>query len=467
MSVKATHPFYNAMLEAWELGRDSFGGEDVIKAQGTKYLPATSGQIMDGQGVHPESIGQKSYDAYKARAIYPEIYSDAVEAAIGVMHRKPPSIELPAVLEEMRDNATLLGESLELVLRKINARQLITGRIGLLGDVRDDNGTPRAVLLAYNELAVRNWDDSSEQGDDVDLQFVVLDESGFERSEDLSWVQVNKFRVLALVNDAGELDYTGNYAAVELEEDGEIIGAAFETPLLRNQKLDEIPFAFINSKDLSPSPDLPPLRGLARACLAIYRGEADYRQNLFMQGQDTLVRIGAHDDPDTPVRTGAGARIDVPINGDAKYIGVNSQGLPEQRTALENDYQRAAQKAGQITDATSRSAESGDALRIRISAQTATLPQLAKAGAAGLEKVLKSLAKWYGADPNEVKVTPNLDFGDAEVDGQTLLQITQSKVAGAPLSDKSIHAWAQERGLTKLSYEEEIAEINNEAPRAI
>lgn len=465
MSVKATHPFYNAMLSAWELGRDSYGGEEAIKAQGTRYLPATSGQILDGQGTSPDAIGEKAYQAYKTRAIYPDVYSDAVEAAIGIMHRKPPTIELPSVLEDMRDNATLLGESLELVLRRINTRQLITGRIGLLGDVRDDNGIARAVLLTYNELAVRNWDDSNEQGDDVDLQFLVLDESGFERQADLSWTQVNKFRVLGLVNDAGELDYSGNYAAVELEEDGEVIGAPFEFPLVKNQKLDEIPFAFINAKDLSPAPDLPPLRGLARACLAIYRGEADYRQNLFMQGQDTLVRIGANDDPDKPVRTGAGARIDVPMNGDAKYIGVNSQGLPEQRSALENDYQRAAQKAGQITDATSRSAESGDALRIRVAAQTATLPQIAMAGAAGLQKVLRSLAKWYGADPDEVKVTPNLDFGDANINGQTLLQITQSKVAGAPLSDMSIHNWARDRGLTKMSYEEELEQISNEAPR--
>ena len=90
-----------------------------------------------------------------------------------------------------------------------------------------------------------------------------------------------------------------------------------------------IPFVFINSKDLSTIPDKPPLDSLARLALAIYRAEADYRQNLFMQGQDTLVRIGStfeQDDENKAVRMGAGARLDMPVNGDAMYIGVSGKG---------------------------------------------------------------------------------------------------------------------------------------------
>jgi hypothetical protein len=204
--------------------------------------------------------------------------------------------------------------------------------------------------------------------------------------------------------------------------------------------------------------------GLAKLCLAIYRGEADYRQNLFMQGQDTLVRIGAQGDEDDTVRTGAGARIDVPLGGDAKYIGVSSNGLPEQRQALENDYKRAVQKSGQLLDATSRAKESGDALRIRVAAQTATLPQIAMTGAAALERVLRSLAEWYGANPDDVKVTPNLNFTEADLNGQTLVQIMQSKGLGAPISEESIHEWMQDQGFTKQTYEEEQKRLAGEEP---
>lgn len=464
MSARSVHPLYTAMLSKWELGRDSYAGEDAIKAAGRIYLPPTSGQIADGVINDPNSPGGKAYEAYKTRALYPDIFSDAVEAAIGIMHREPAQIDLPPVLEPMRGSANLLGETLQMVLRKINARQLITGRLGLLGDIRTDGGLDRPVLVIYNELAIRNWDDTAISDDDVDVRLVVLDESGYEMGPQLSWEYRNRYRILGLVDNEGQLSDSGVYGFGLFDEDSNVLGAQLDIPQIKGQVLNKIPFTFINSKDLSPSPDKPPMDGLAKLCLAIYRGEADYRQNLFMQGQDTLVRIGVIGDDDGPVRTGAGARIDVPADGDAKYIGVNSQGLPEQRIALENDYNRAIRKSGQLIDSTSRAKESGDALRIRIAAQTATLPQIALTGAAGLERVLRGLATWYGADPDAVKVTPNLEFTEADLNGQTLVQIVQAKMLGAKLSDESIHEYMRDNGFTKQSYEDELARLEVEAP---
>lgn len=464
MSAKSVHPFYTAMLEKWELGRDSYGGEDAIKAKGKTYLPATSGQIQDGADSDNQSLGAKAYEAYKTRAVYPDTFKEAIEAAIGIMHREPPKIDLPDALEEMRKDSTLLGESLEMLLRKINVRQLTTGRLGLLADIRKEGEKARPVVAIYNELSIRNWDDTSINDDDVDVRVVVLDESGYEMDANFAWTFKNKYRVLGLIGPDGTLEKNGTYASVLLDEKDEITGAVLEAPNVTGNTLDRIPFVFVNSKDLSPTPDAPPMDGLAKLCLAIYRGEADYRQNLFMQGQDTLVRIGAQGDEDDAVRTGAGARIDVPLGGDAKYIGVSSNGLPEQRQALENDYKRAVQKSGQLLDATSRAKESGDALRIRVAAQTATLPQIAQTGAAALERVLRSLAEWYGANPDDVSVTPNLNFTEADLNGQTLVQIMQSKGLGAPISEESIHEWMQDEGFTKQTYEEEQKRLAGEEP---
>lgn len=463
MSAKSVHPFYTAMSEKWELSRLSYNGEDAIKLAGEKYLPHTSGQVADGAGTGKDSLGSKAYQAYKTRAVYPDLLKEAVEAAIGIMHREPPIIELPAVLEPMRESATLLGEPLEMVLRKINARQLITGRLGLLADVRKDGDAVVPVVVIYNELAIRNWDDSSLNDDDVDVRVVILDESNYVMDNNFNWIYETKYRVLGLVGPEGTIQKNGTYGSTVLNEGDDISGAILEQPSLRGQTLDMIPFTFVNSKDISATPDVPPMEGLSKLCLAIYRGEADYRQNLFMQGQDTLVRIGAQDpDEDLIVRTGAGARIDCHIGGDAKYIGVTSNGLPEQRQSLENDYKRAVQKSGQLLDATSKAKESGDALKIRVAAQTATLPQLARTGAAGLERTLKSLARWYGANEDEVRVIPNLNFTDADLNGQTLVQIVQAKGLGAPIADESIHTWMQDQGLTALTYEEELERLNSE-----
>lgn len=464
------HPLYTEMTDIWQTDLDCYDGEEVIKAASTRYLPMTSGQLEDGAASSENSLGFRAYQAYKTRAVFPDIFREAVEACIGILHRNPPTIELPAVMEGMVDNCSLLGESIEVFLRRVNTAQLTTGRIGVMGDVRTGrDGNIRPVLLTYTEKNVVNWNDTIDDYDGIDLSLVVLDESANKLQPDLSWEYEKSYRVLlmgTLDESSGSVTFPGDtYLTATTDTLDNLIGLDYKAPEVRGTPSDQIPFVFINSKDLSPSPDMPPLHGLANICLAIYRGEADYRQNLFMQGQDTLVTVGIIGDEDDVVRTGAGAVIKAPLNGDAKYIGVSSQGLPEQRTSLENDYAKAARKGGQLIDSTSRSKESGEALKIRVAAQTATLPQIAKTAAAGVEKVLKALAVWIGANPDEVVVTPNLEFTDADLNGQTLVQIIDAKVKGAPISDESIHQWCVENNLTKKTYEEELTAIENEEPK--
>lgn len=461
------HPYYHAFSDRWETCIDSYDGEDAIKEATIRYLPATSGHRLDGFPTEG-TTGYFAYQAYLLRAVYPAIYKTAVEGAIGIMHREPAKIELPKQLEPMRENCSLLGESLQMFLRRINARQLITGRLGLLADLKKDGDKARPVIAVYNETSILNWNDVAMHDEDVDLKFVLLDESSYEMDDDFSWSHVEKFRALLLSDEAGNIVDNGIYASATVSEVSQLVAAVKTAPNYMGKRLDKIPFVFINSKDLSPKPDAPPFSELANLCLAIYRGEADYRQSLFMQGQETLVRVGFNDTDDDDgdaVRTGAGSRIDVPIGGDAKYIGVSASGLGEQRQALENDYNRAIQLSGQLLDATSRAKESGDALRIRVAAQTATLPQIAMAGAAGLEKILKIVAEWLGANPDEVKVSPNLNFTEADLNGQTLVNIMQAKTLDAPLSEESIHEWMQEQGFTKITYDEEKQRLANEEPK--
>lgn len=468
MSIKSTHPAYTQHLEKWDLGLDSYEGEESIKKEGIKYLPSTSGQREDGQGTNSNTAGQQAYDAYKLRSVYPSIFKDAVEAAIGIMHKEPPLIELPEALEDMRENCTYLNESLEMLLRKINTRQLTTGRLGLVGDISKSDKLEKGfkpVILIYTEKTIINWNDSNALNADADSTFVVMDETDYILNESLEWELKEQYRILALVDEEGKFDPNGFYGSVLLEENDEIAMADYEFPELQGKKLEEIPFVFVNSKDLSPDPDNPPLDGLARMCIAIYRAEADYRQTLFMQGQDTLVIVGRQGgDEDETLRTGAGARLELPMGGSAEYIGISSDGLAEQREALENDYSRAVQKSGQLLDATSRAKESGDALRIRVAAQTATLPQIAKTGAKALEHILKMFARWHGADEEQVVVTPNLNFTEAELNGETLLNIVQAKGLGAPISEESIHEWMQDQGFTGKAYEDELKLIDKEEP---
>lgn len=484
MSLNSTHPSYERYIEDWRLMRDAYEGERVVKAAGVRYLPPTPGQLIDGMGkvtkAGKTNLGQESYDAYKMRAVFHDYVSDAVEAYIGMLHTNPAAFELPDGMEPLIDKITVSGESLATLLRRINEQQLVTGRVGLLLDMPEnpDPTNPMPYIATYNAEVIRNWDDSADNSNLNSLTLVVLDETGFERDSDFNWVSREKYRVLQLgdtlkVSEDGETTEVDTNAPKVYQQGlfhgTQMVPEKMVTPVLRGQPLEQIPFVFINSKDVISAPDNPPLLGLGNLAMTIYRGEADYRYQLFMQGQDTLVVIGGlmnpTSDPLAPsdaTRVGAGSTLEVNLNGDAKYIGVESNGLSEVRSALENDKQRAETKAGQLATKNTGQKESGEALKTRLGAQTATLMQIALSSAAGLENILKVAAVWMGKDPEKVKVIPNLEFAEVDLDSKSLVDMVTARNMGAPLAFESIHKVMVERGMTELTYEEEMAKIEEE-----
>jgi hypothetical protein len=500
MALNSTHPSYDAHVKDWELMRDSYSGEGAVKAKGFVYLPATPAQVLDGAlDQDPKKPGYVSYQGYLARAVFPDYVSDAVERYIGMLHDKDAEIELPPAMEPLREKATADGESLLNLLRRINEEQLVSGRLGLLLDFppNPDPTAPMPYIAMYVAEAVRNWDSSSDHVGVNALTMVVLDESGPVRINEFEWKDTERYRVLQLgmpvppapaegnSGDAG--DENGNstvpddategvgspvymQGVFEMNEGGTSFDpAGMLMPVYRGVPLAQIPFVMVNSKDITSSPDNPPLIGLGRLCMTVYRGEADYRFTLFMQGQATLVTIGTVQQNgqtvvagEDPLRVGAGAHINMDLNGDAKYIGVGAEGIDGQRLALLDDRKLAESKAGTMISPAAGKQESGDALTTRVAAQTASLTQIAQTGAAALQNILRIAAAWMGQDPEAVKVTPNLQFETQLVTAQEITQLMAARTMGAPLSLRSIHGVMRDRNLTQMDYEDELDLIAEE-----
>ena len=470
--VATKHPDYVRFEEDWQQLTDTFLGERHVKSKGTDYLPATSGQIKDGQ-VDGKEPGNTAYKNYKLRAVYHDFFADAVRTLVGLMHKEPPVIELPARLEPLLEQATINGESAAMLLRRINEGQLKHGRYGLLVEAPDGEGANAMPFIApYAAQRIINWDVGVREQGRERVELIVIDESEFERQANLNWEFIQKWRVLSLTDviaSAGEFAQqapaSGLYsvAVVRENQNATVGGLEFMQPQIAGTTLDNIPFVFVNSIDMNPTPDVPPLLGLSNLTLTIYRGEADYRQALYLQGQDTLVRIGVSRNAKDKLEVGAGAVIDLPLGGKAEYIGPTSDGISEMREALSSDKTQARQQSGSLLDDRSRQRESGEALQTRMAARTATLQLIAETGAEALANSFKIAARWVGADPDEVVVTPNMDFIKEEFVFKALSDLMDAKLKGAPLSTASIHQILQERGLTELTFEEEQEAIEKEA----
>lgn len=469
----AQHPEYIEHIGEWHMLRDSFAGEKVIKEKGAKYLPPTPGQVLDGMsvnggGCNESSPGFVSYQNYKMRAVYPDFFEAGVRTLVGILNEKPPKVTVPKEMEYLLKDCTFGHESLSTFMRGVHAELLITGRAGLFADLPKDpdQRDPRHYLAMYQAEHIVNWDDGTFNDGFNKLNLVVLDESGYKRTATYNWQAVQKYRVLAL-GAVGENEAIGNYRYAEAEGGDAPEDSEFRAPSFRGRESQEIPFVFVGPNDLNTKPSTPPLIGLARLCLTIYRGEADYRYSLFMQGQETLVVIGgiraqSVEDNNKPLRVGADARIDVDMGGDAKYVGIGSTGIPEQRAALESDRELAAVRTGQLLAPGKMSMESGEALKTRVAAQTATLTSIANSSAAALEEILKKVARWRGLDDSKVSVTPNLDFSNFQIMAQDLVQLITAKRLGYPISFQSMHDISRERGLTRNTFEEELELIKKD-----
>lgn len=471
MPLSSEHPAYAERLPDWKLMRDTYQGERKIKDEGEVYLKPTAGQELDGMAAGQK--GRKRYDAYRERATFYDVVETAVSALVGIMNIKPANITLPPALEPMVDNATAEGEPLQTLLRRIHTEQLTTARIGLMLEL--PTGAPASAcpfIVPYYAEKVLNWDNGPVELGKRKLEVVVLDETEFVRMPALNWEVKRKYRLLTCVPMEGETDTTATRTFRTALMDGidrmptteELIA-----PSLAGLTLDFIPFMFVGSKDFVPEPDKPPLLALANLSVSIYRQDADLKNALHEQGQDTLVIIGVDapgvNDPET--RTGGGSIIYVPVGGDAKYVGIGASGLPTMQTAIDADKADAAKMGGQLLDTQGRSSESGDALAIRVAAKTATLMNIAITASAALERLLKMAAVWKGLNPDDVQVQPNLDFAGNQMVAADTVQLMTAKSLGLPLSIQSIHKVLVDRGMTELSFDDEMTQIEDEANQGI
>jgi len=389
------------------------------------------------------------------------------------MHNKPAVIKLPTRLAGMMDAATIQGEGLQLLLRRINTAQLLYGRCCLLADAPQGVDADKALpyISFYDPIRVINWDAGRLNEGRNQLELVVIDESGYRR-EGFTWKTEKKYRVLTRggpesLESGWERPPEGSPFAVcvKVNDTSMPILEDFIFPSIAGKTLDDIPFVFIGANDLVPEPEVSPLLGLSNLSLVIYRAEADYRQTLYMQGQSTLVVIGGAVDEAAPeqLRVGNKGMIDLRIGGDAKYIGPVASGLGEMRQALKADQDEAQALGVAFLDVGQARGESGEALRIRVAARTTTISSVAQCGGQGLEQILRFCAEWIGEDPDEVSVEPTTDFADQTVAGAALLAFMQAKQLGLPLSLRSMHRMMQMNDMTEMDFEEENDQIEEEA----
>lgn len=399
-SVNNKHPDLTASrLAEWRLLRDAMEGARAVKDGGERYLPMPSGfkAMPDG--------GKAAYqDAYKMRAIVPEILAPSISAMIGIIHSKETQINLPESMARIWEDADGNGMPLEAFHRRITRYLLWLGRYGVLTTAPADGGDP--FLVGYSGDAIINWD----------RDFYVLDESGVVRSG-FDWKENPRFRVLELVD--------GVYVSTVYE--GEPLRAILESrPEARGGRgLEYVPFSVGNARDISTDLEAPPLVGVANAVIDAYQLSADWRWQLYMSGQETLVAFNVDD---APGMVGAGAIIT--MNGsadgatpDLRYVSPSCSGIDAHERAIQKQMDAAVMAGARMFDR-AQGQESGEARRLRFASETANLMSVAQVSAGLLERGLRNVARMSGIDDvSDIVVAPPKDLLDSTMTPMEFAQL--------------------------------------------
>src|SRR5581483_6919640 len=258
MSVDSRHPAYDRRALQWMRCRDVAGGTDLVKLADLRggggrrrYLPMLSGQT------------QTEYESYVDRALFYPAVERTVQGLTGLVLRKPPTVELPDRFRLDLVDLTLAGQPWESVLLDLLDDVLTVGRVGILVEFPQQNGT-RPYWTLYRTEQVVNWHYGREA--DVTgagrlvLDRVVLEESIEEPGTDPFQPRtVLQYRVLELVDGRYQVslyrkqDTAGSGPAVWVMVGEPII------PIRKGRPLDAIPFLAIGPRHVSLVPDKPPL----------------------------------------------------------------------------------------------------------------------------------------------------------------------------------------------------------------
>lgn len=483
MTVETLHKDYSAREDEWQTCRDVLAGPRAVKAAGTRYLPALSGQ----QNKIVTGTGTTEYDHYKMRAKFYGATARTRDALVGTIFHKDIVVEGPAELLDQMKDVTLDDTPLEDFAVMALSEVVGLGRFGILVDMpsdEDPGAATRPYWVGYRTEQIPNWRTTTLDGD-VLLTMVVLRECYEVDVNEFETKELEQYRVLRLLASPdvpeaeGGMAYTQTIYRKPTETSKVFVAGPTLMPLRRGKPLPFIPFQFIGPTTLGPTPEKPPLSDMAETNLHLYRRSADLEHGRHFTGLPTPVIIGmppsAPGVERKPMAIGASEAWMLPPACDAKYLEFTGQGLSALVEGVAEDKSEMAELGSEMFAAEpdqGNSQETATAVRVRHSSKTASLKTIARRLGSGLSKCLRWHAWWLGAtqDYNDAAIIckVNTVFLDLKMSPDEFKAWMLGLQSGA-VSFKTFYAQLEAGELSRpgVSAEQEKAQIDAETPEPV
>jgi hypothetical protein len=432
-------------VNKWKLVRDCDAGSSAIKSRakgaegmlgglaGTAYLPPPNAN--DGS-----ADNKLRYRAYVERASYVNFTGHTKEGMLGMVFRRPSTIELDPSVEYMLDDANGDGLSLEQMIKDAAGETLMVGRYGLLVDYPSaPEGLTdaevralqlRATILPYPAESIINWR-TQNIGGVKRLALVVLREPTMKYSDDgFEAIECIYHRVLRMEdgiyvqNLYDENNELISFGVSQETDDDEYYSAEYNIyPRKSDGSLwDEIPFVFIGSINNDETVDKAPLYDIAELNISHYRNSADYEESSFLVGQPTPVFVGltqswVEQNMSAGIAMGSRSGILLPEGGNAMLLQAGENQMPLKGMEIK-EMQMVKIGARIIHD--QGGAETAEAAKIRFSGQNSKLGSIIINIEEGFYKCLNWAMQFMGGTAEPV-IQVNKEFYDATINPQLLI----------------------------------------------
>ena len=464
MPVTSEHPKYKYTMEDVTLVRHCLEGQRKIKEEGDLYLPVPPGM--------QQAVGTGSrYEFYKELANFPELCGPMLQGIQGLIHEKPPEIELPAGLAYLEDKATVNGETLTMLWERITREIMAGGRIELLAEVSRDIDD-RFRFCDYCVEDMINWRlDPIAYGGRPSL--VVFKECFWsERQDDpFESEEVQQYRELRMVDGAYAVRMwriSDGKPMIWVPEDipgADVDDGGWVFPGRRGATIDHIPITVINASHNGFQYGTIPMLPFSRISVSIYRLHADYRRSLYVKSDPQYVLFGVAEE-DAPKYIGGNSIWCIENQeASAQVLDIDGLGIPLQREAINDEYDRFYEHGGRLFDTSDRPAESGRALQMRSQNEQVTIKSALTHAAEGVEEAIRDIGRMSGIDEQTlldgVRFAPNMDFAEPRLTADEVRAVLETWTAGH-ISRKTVHRRLELGDMTDTPYEQEQEEIQED-----
>jgi hypothetical protein len=431
MPVNTNHPDYTEFEPIWKRTTVVSKGTHWVKKE-KDLLPAEFADEF------PER-----YARYKERAYVQGVTGRTRDSLVGMVFRRPPTVNVPAQMEPWLENIDGAGQSLEQVAKAMMKRLLETGRYALLVDAPQmpENASAeeeqamdlRPTLAAYPAPNLINWRFEGVKGKQK-LTMAVLVELIDKRADEFGHDKDVVYRVLRLRD--------GVYTQQLYNIDASARSEEWTPRTAGRQTLDYIPLQIVGAENNLPDVDMPPLYNLAEIEIAQYRNIADLEEAGFVIAQPMLhIDIGDTDaktwNEQNPNGVSFGSRHGITtVKGRAEIMQAQSDNLS--MTLVDSKTAQMAQMGASLVQRGGQT-ETAEAARINASAEASVLETVVGNASEGIEASLETMARFAGIEPGTIEYQLNSSFWESGLDPQALTAIMAARQGNALATRDVIH----------------------------